>query len=593
MASPPGSETLYAAVDGRVEPVSARECVFRDARSGTTHLLPSAAVEALDACRAFAPLAAHATHVAERHPAMPPPAIAQGLEFLVSRGLLVSDADFLGTDAGTSTDDAPLRAVFVRACDRPAQLGRLLASLAQNEAEHGGRHRYVVLDDSRDPAASRAHAQQVRELSDRSGAPAIHVDDARWNALVARLGEPAPSAARIALARDDAQGARFGGGKGCNLAALLGAGARYVLLDDDFALPLRRADDALDGLALDASPDGPARFHASVEDALADGRAAEGDPFEQARRLCGDRLGAIWRASPWRIAPADLAGFAPSLAPHVRAGARVATLTHGHRGDSGAPSSRWMYLLDADSRRAFARDPEAYARNRSGAGVWYAPRRARVDARTAFTPFAIDARTFVPPTRADGRSEDQLFGALLAACDANSVALHTNLAIGHRQERPRDRAATLAQPTTPLTNQWLAELLHAAAAGLHADAPPARLRALAAVLRDVGSATPARQQALVADYVRFVRADMASRLSAARDEAADAPDYWKRDVDRMIETHRRALLDAAPARFADWADGDHAVAALRPVLGPCAELFEAWPALFDHAARCAESLLQE
>ena len=42
--------------------------------------------------------------------------------------------------------------------------------------------------------------------------------------------------------------ARFGGGRGKNLALLLGAGARLALLDDDMRLPLKRPDFARAGL---------------------------------------------------------------------------------------------------------------------------------------------------------------------------------------------------------------------------------------------------------------------------------------------------------------------------------------------------------
>lgn len=582
---------LHAAVDGQVAAVSSSECVFRPANGGAPVLLPIAAVEAMDACRAFRPLARHVEEVAAMQPQLPREAVARGLESLVARGLFVSDREFLAAPAGAA-DDAPLRAVFVRACNRPKQLERLLASLAANERRHRGGHRYVVLDDSRDAEAARAHAALLGAFARETGARTVLVDAPRWNAIVAGLAAVAPEAVRTAIARDDAAGApRFGGGKGYNLAALLGAGARYALLDDDFVLPLRRAPDAAPGLALAAGAGVAARFHDDPETALGIGDELDADPFEHARTHCGVALGTLW--SRPGLAP-DLEGFAPSLAPRVRAASRVATLTHGHRGDSGAQSSRWMYLLDPDSRRAFARDEGRYARHLEAGAVWFGPARARVDEYSAFTPFAVDARDFVPPTMAGGRSEDILFGVLLAACDTACVALHTNLSIGHRQEARRVRSGSLGEPATPVTNQWLADLLRSAAADLHADAPRARCAALAGVLRDAASASDARLAEMVASYLRFARADMAASLARVRDEAGDAPDFWKRDVERMIAVHREALVREPEPRFSDWtAAGADGVGALRGTLASFAAVLEAWPALYDHAARCAESLLQE
>ena len=581
---------LHAAVDGQVAAVSSTECVFRPADGGAPVLLPIAAVEAMDACRAFHPLARHVEQVAAMQPQLPRDAVARGLESLVARGLFVSDREFLAAPAAQA-DDAPLRAVFVRACDRPKQVERLLASLAENEKRFRGNHRYVVLDDSRDAQAARAHAALLDAFARETGARTVLVDAARWSAIVERLASAAPAAVRTAIARDDAGRPRFGGGKGYNLAALLGAGARYALLDDDFVLPLRRAPDAASGIELAAGGGIAARFHDDPDAALGVGDALDLDPFEHARTHCGLVLGELW--SRPGLAP-DLEGFAPSLAPRVRASARVATLTHGHRGDSGAQSSRWMYLLDTDSRRAFARDAGRYARNLEAGAVWFGPARARVEEYSAFTPFAVDARTFVPPTMAGGRSEDILFGALLASCDPACVALHTNLSIGHRQEARRVRSGSLGEPATPVTNQWLADLLRSAAADVHADTPPARCTALAGVLRDAASASDARLAGMVAGYLRFARADMAASLARIREEADDAPDFWKRDVERMVAVHREALVREPEPRFSDWADaGAAGLAALRGTLTSFAGVLDAWPALYDHAARSAESLLQD
>ncbi|HVF35723.1 MAG TPA: hypothetical protein VND91_10415, partial [Candidatus Saccharimonadia bacterium] len=218
---------LYAAIDGQVAAISSHECVFRDPRSGASHLLPIAAVEALDACRAFAPLALHAQRLAERQPQLPSAAIAQGLEALRSRRLLQDDREFLAPRAAVAEPRAALRAIFIRACDRPAQLRRLFESLAANEALHRAGHRYVVLDDSKATVSTREHAQLTASFARDARVQAIHLGGESRAAVAARLGAPAPAAARAALGHPDPANTGFGGGTGYNLAALLGAGSAY------------------------------------------------------------------------------------------------------------------------------------------------------------------------------------------------------------------------------------------------------------------------------------------------------------------------------------------------------------------------------
>ena len=156
------------------------------------------------------------------------------------------------------------------------------------------------------------------------------------------------------------------------------------------------------------------------------------------------------------------------------------------------------------------------------------------------------------------------------------------------------RSGSLGEPATPVTNQWLADLLRSAAADFHADDPRARCATLAGVLRDAASASDARLGEMVAGYLRFARADMAASLARIREEADDAPDFWKRDVERMIAVHREALVREPEPRFSDWADaGAAGLAALRGTLTSFAGVLDAWPALYDHAARSAESLLQD
>jgi hypothetical protein len=213
-----------------------------------------------------------------------------------------------------------LRGVVIRTCDRPAQLETLLRTLADYERRYGARRHYVALDDSRTAANSRRHATLLAAFPGETAAPVTHVDGARWGAIVERLAAAVPEAApalRFAVARHDRYGgSQFGGGRALNLAALLSAGRRYVLLDDDHLLPLRRPPDAAPGLRRAVTAESGTRFFDTADAALAAGVELEGDPFEYGLGLCGHLL-------------ADAAAGQPELAPDA----------HGHRGASCSNSS--------------------------------------------------------------------------------------------------------------------------------------------------------------------------------------------------------------------------------------------------------------
>ena len=120
-----------------------------------------------------------------------------------------------------------------------AELRRGVLEVPQEAAESTAQMRKVIVD-------------QIEALADK----------------LSRQLPASASAAREALAPDAVAG-EPGGGRGYNLAALLAAGGRYAMLDEDFLLPLKRQPGAA-GLRLVGSPDMATRFYASRDAALAE-----------------------------------------------------------------------------------------------------------------------------------------------------------------------------------------------------------------------------------------------------------------------------------------------------------------------------------
>ncbi|MGH8172482.1 MAG: hypothetical protein ACREPX_05005, partial [Rhodanobacteraceae bacterium] len=158
---------LFASEDGVVASLSNSECIFQARRTGDTHVMTYQVLQALDQCREFRPLDEHVARIQTTIPGLQAQrdSVRRVLESLSARGLLVSDSEFLQRIATpTAQAPAPPRAVFIRACDRPAQLERLLKSLTEYERRFGTTRRYVLIDDSASVEAANRHRDLLREF---------------------------------------------------------------------------------------------------------------------------------------------------------------------------------------------------------------------------------------------------------------------------------------------------------------------------------------------------------------------------------------------------------------------------------------------
>jgi hypothetical protein len=465
-----------------------------------------------------------------------------------------------------------LRAVMIRACDRPARLEALLGTLADYEQRRRAGRRYVVLDDSRTPTGRAANGRLVTDFAARCRVPATRVDG---TAVVEKVAAAVPEAApalRFAVPTSDEPGSRPG--KGFNLATLLGAGASWVMLDEDNLLDLRRPRDAANGLELGRRAEAGTRFFDDVEEALGAGVEFDEDPIEHALALCGRTVGeAVAGRSELRSEEPLMGGLED---------ARIATVTHGHRGHSCSATSLWMYLLEGEARASLWRGAERYRRNLRDAAVWWGSRRPFLQPHGNFTPFAVDGTRMVPPTMPDGRGEDLLFGILIAAIDPTAVALHSNLTIGHRQEGARARTALLDRPVTPDFDVFVASLVSTASAALDTLDPGARLLALAQHLRGIEQAPDSELLDRVAEHASQARSQLVQRLDMVVADAEDAPPHWRADVDLLLAVNRRALAEPPPPGFLDWPQ-PLPLARVRARLKAFAALLEHWPALWERA----------
>jgi len=596
---PDPSAPLFASEDGVVASLSNSECIFQTRRTGDTHVMTYQVLQALDQCREFRPLDEHLARIQTTIPGLQGQRdnVRRVLESLGARGLLVSDADFLKRVAtSTAQAPAPTRAVFIRACDRPAQLERLLKSLADYERRFGTTRRYVLIDDSASIDAANRHRDLLREFARATGCKLAYLGAAEQARFVERLAKAVPEAAQTLpqLLLRAASPTGFGGGRAWNLAMLLSAGARLMLLDDDQVLPLKRPDGAREGINPDPSAAPTTQFFRNVDNAFGAGEEIAEDPFEMHLQLIGHSFGSVLGDARYAIERKALHGLSLSRLDHLRGDANVIATLQGAYGSSRTESGAWLYQLDAESRAEFWRDRESYLRNIEAGSLWYGYLQARVATAGTFTPFGLDNRELLPCTNPLGRGEDALFAQVARLCHPTSLVVELPVAIGHAQESARKRSdRTLAAPP-PRFNYFIGDFLQRQLSEFLAEDPAQRLGLLASNLRDIAGASEARRLRLLREYLAYVRADTIERLQHQYEGAPDAPVYWQADVRSIIEANGRALTSKNPPRLGDWPENidDAACAAmLREETERLAAAYDAWPALWAHAREQGERLL--
>ena len=591
---------LFASEDGIVASLSSQECIFIVRRTGEPHVMTFQVLQAMDLCREFRTLEDHTTRIQSTITGLvgKKDAVKRVLESLLQRGLLISDQGFVDrlTQAPAAAT-ADLRAVFIRACDRPQSLSRLLKSLTDYERTHQAGRRYVLLDDSGLAANINEQRDLLREFARTTGCKTSYVGRAERAKLIERLGKAHPQAKATAarlLERDAHPHAqRFGGGRGWNLALLLSAGARLCLLDDDLVLPMRRPDFARDGLNPNPDAAAFARFPANMEEAFAFGDEVAADPFALHMESCGQNLGAVIQ-SRYPIDRATLRGMNLGRLDTLNEKARVVATQCGSYGSSRTETALWLYQLDPESRAQLWAERGAYQRNVEVQHVWHTVGQARAMSMVNFTPFLVDNSRMLPCTNPVGRGEDGYAGALMRFCYPDTLALDMPEAIGHMQESARRRSDKTLAAYLPRVNHYMREFV-ARQFGLFSTADAdKRLPFLGAVMRDLAQASEADRVTHLREYLTYVRADLIDRIQHQIESVPEAPVYWTADARAVVQSNAKELLAKAPPRLGDWPedlDDAGCARALSGELELLADACEQWPSLWQFAAEQGDKLL--
>ena len=560
-------------------------------------VVPSFAVDFVQGCDKFRALETHVGEHAEKHGwgALQVASLRSWLPQLIEAGLLISSADLHARCRAATLDEkasAGIEAIgFPTGGNRADLMARALESFAANAEAHGRAVEFLISDGSRQPEqreAFRALAQK------RAALYAGEVEKRRFAAELVKRSGCSPEAVEFALF--DPLGTGFTCGANRNALLLHGAGRMICSVDDDVVCRLAPAPEPRDGLALFATCDPFSRWlFADRAAAHAAAPFIDADFLALHEAMLGKPLAAL---IPADAAALDVAQANDEILRRIEEAApRVRATFAGHIGDPGIPTSAYyLYCEGENFERLIASEEHYRSVFASRSVLTLTASRAIGDASVSpGMAMGLDHRASLPPFFPVLHAEDFIFGATLWRCCPDAVLGHLPHAIEHEpgpgkpillpSDFGADRRAVVFE-FAHLMRRFI--LQHHAAPHAGADA---RMRTLGRALAEIG-ALPA------ADFRDFLRMQTLEHESERLDflerrlrEESGAPDYWRDDVQALID-HARAALGRddfdIPFDLKTGRTPDENRALMQALTARFGGLLQEWPAMVGAARALRE-----
>lgn len=529
-----------------------QETLILAAGSATAVRAPLFYAQMLAHCDRLRTIEDHSTSVMRQFglPQEQHPAVQQGLTGLIERGLLQDEGGVYAAldpaPTGRATDPAPLRTLCIRTCERPDDLARLLASLARH-IDGTSLARILVLDDARAPEAVAATARVLADVAVLGQAELVHIDRARRARLVRRISADAEIEHAdlhwLIEGDDDDPAASYGAG--LNLALLLTAGERFLMVDDDallepfaFAPPPRR-------LSLRVAHHFEVRFPDPQASETGQFAKLELDPIRAHEGFLGRPVGEV--AARFGLQDGHLLeDLSPQMIHDFSARPRIRLTTNGTLGDSGTGGMLWLYGLPAGALRPWLEGPEPYRRLAFSRRVARSTVEAQIASSVSLmttTLTGVDNRELLLPGPGRGRGEDLVFGAGIRYLYPGTPCAALPWMLPHRlTSRRRWTDEDFARRQGLSLAGYIAERIEDLAETASAADSQARIGLLAGWMSSLGRMS---DQERLADFRRHLL-DRRTRTAASVGETLASlrpPEWLRRDFEDIISRHLH--IDAA------------------------------------------------
>lgn len=581
--SRPVAAPRYIARPFEARPVG-DEALLLAAGDESAHRMPLFYAQALAQCDQFRTLDEHTSALMQSLaiPSAQQAAVRQGLDGLVQRDLLRSEErvfELLGGNDAMSQADA-LDTVCIRTCQRPADLLVLLQGLSRHASDAGIRHA-LVLDDGPDRAASEATAAAIRRAPTIPGLEIVHIDRPRRTRIVEHLAREtgANASALKWLIEGDPEDPEISYGSNLNLALLLTAGRRFLMIDDDAVLDPYQIGDAGTGLSLRVSHSFELSFPQPDQPETEQFIPASVNPLKAHADLLGQNIAGVARLHGLQAGHL-LRNISPQMIHEFSLRPRLRLTTNGTLGDSGTGDLLWLYSLPAAMLQSWLEGPESYRRQVLGRRVARATSETQIAASVSLmttTLTGVDNRELLLPVGAKGSGEDLMFGATIRYLYPGTPCAALPWMLPHRMNSIRRwesehlfrrRGLGLSRYMADRIEDLIAVQLPAQTGG--------RSQVLAGWMQALSQST---DEELITDLRRNLlgrRAETAAAIGKTLAEL-NPPDWLRKDFQTLMDHHRQLGPE-------DNASLQRVVPRVRAFASAYGSALESWVAAWQHAA---------
>ena len=579
-------ETLWIWEPSEVYPVSDAEYLLKNKRTRAEAIIRRDVLNALQWCRQFRTLDAHTQAICGAMPGLANQRgnVRQVLGTLAQRGILRSADDLAESlkHSAVPATLAPLGKVFIRTCERPELLKRLLDSLIANETQFGNKYHYILIDDSATTLGREQNAALVAGLGEAGVLRVEYYGSAQQQRFLEQLLEVFPdyqeSLQWLLMGSGQNPGQTYG--RSWNHALLLGAGQRFLLLDDDAVCQAFKPQRASQPGIEISTREEQVYFYENRETLLTSIEPAELDPLERHAVVLGMSLAEVAQSGLTKsIDVHSLRHLTTEWLLRLQATSPVMLTGNSLFGDPGTSSNHWLFLLQGESFAQFVDREDTYRRYCTDRLLWKGYPSLHLDPGKALmttTLTGFDNRTLLPPAFPEGRGEDHLFGEALRYLYPTLLHLDFSWGLPHTPEPQRrwDTNTALKNALSPDILSFMADFAGQAYSRCFASTPEDRLASLAVLYGDLGSANDKVLEGVIQEHRFGARADLVRRLNTALHTFHDAPSYWREDLQSII----RANLSNSEGTTRPFASTE----TIRESLDRYASALTAWPELWNY-----------
>lgn len=596
-----GNGTLYAAADCERVDLQNGGMLLIHRRNRSQMIVSPEVAAALQGCRTYRTLEAHAEYLAATVPQLAGQQanVLQVLKTVRDQGLMTPATAtcerLCPPDTPPAVDLPPTRA-FVITCDRPTAVQRLLESMlhAGNLTHH--EHLFLV-DDSRDADNAARNREAVARFNLVSPTNMHYVGMVAQQRLMTALSAELP---------EHEQGLRFlidrerwsdkpSYGLARNLCLLLSMGRRAIVMDDDVICAAVESPHKGPGLTF-GDRQREVDFYTSQEQILQRTARADFDPLTGHARCLGITLAqAIRKLGCERLEENQLREASGHCLDLWSADSPVLVTQCGTLGDPGTPGTRWLYTLDPASTRRLLAWPGGLEAARASRNYWMGQPRPMFGKLAVMSQVTgLDNSRLLPPYFPVFRNEDDLFGAMLELLHPHAVVLDYDWAIPHFPLESRETPSEQDPPTGNVTlrlGKYLADHTQYRR-GACAETRLAHLFALVKALSETSD------EGLITLYraeMAHAQAVEARRLTSRLQDGITRPEAWQAYLGQRLAKLNEAMQTVPRVTdhpgVAQGGDEATVLAKFRDYAAGFAGALQGWAAIRSAAERVARTML--